>query len=53
MLRDFEKEKLAGDDERSDIFTNDRKASIYSTYSSRENIQSDIYSVMTLCRSQS
>lgn len=44
MLRDFEKEKLAGHDERPDIFTNDRNASrfytvrIYSTYSSREDI---------------
>lgn len=44
VLRDFEKVKLAGDDERPDIFTNDRNASrlymvrIYSTYSSREDI---------------
>lgn len=44
MLRDYEKEKLAGDDERPDIITYDRNASrfytvrIYSTYSFHKDI---------------
>lgn len=32
MLRDFEKEKLAGHDERPDIFTNDRNASRFTRF---------------------